>query len=155
MAKPRGLRGHLICLLALLLRGLPRARADGLVDVLQAFGVREGKDGVSIAAGICPQRNGSEESDLALRLENKTHFSIPTRHLFPDGPFPVDFSVLTTLRALKGSQSFVLSVYDVRGVQQLGVEIGRSPVFLYEDQHGHPVPEDYPHFRRVNLADGK
>ncbi|KAL8164105.1 UNVERIFIED_CONTAM: hypothetical protein K2H54_046014 [Gekko kuhli] len=132
-----------------------RALLDGLVDVLQAFGVREGKNGVSIAAGICTQRNGSEDSDLAFRLENQTHFSVPTRQLFPDGPFPEDFSVLATLRALKGSQSFLFSVYDVRGVQQLGVEIGRSPVFLYEDQHGHPVPEEYPHFHRVNLADGK
>uniref|UniRef100_L7MZG3 Thrombospondin-like N-terminal domain-containing protein n=1 Tax=Anolis carolinensis TaxID=28377 RepID=L7MZG3_ANOCA len=128
---------------------------DGFVDVLQAFGVQEGKNGVSIAAGICTQRNGSEESDLAFRLENQTHFSVPTKQLFPDGSFPVDFSVLATLRALKGSQSFLLSVYDVRGVQQLGVEIGRSPVFLYEDQLGQPAPEDYPHFRRVNLADGK
>lgn len=56
---------------------------DGLVDVLQAFGVREGKNGVSIAAGICTQRNGSDESDLAFRLENQTYFSAPTKQLFP------------------------------------------------------------------------
>lgn len=56
---------------------------DGLVDVLQAFGVREGKNGVTIAAGICTQRNGSEETDLAFRLENQTHFITPTRQLFP------------------------------------------------------------------------
>ncbi|KAL7988100.1 hypothetical protein Chor_007019 [Crotalus horridus] len=128
---------------------------DGLVDVLQAFGVQEGKNGVTIAAGICTQRNGSEETDLAFRLENRTHFITPTRQLFPDGHFPVDFSILATMRALKGSQSFLFSLYDERGVQQLGVEIGRSPVFLYEDQLGFPVPEDYPHFHRVNLADGK
>lgn len=72
-----------------------------------------------------------------------------------DGHFPVDFSILATTRALKGSQSFLFSLYDERGVQQLGVEIGRSPVFLYEDQLGFPMPEDYPHFHRVNLADGK
>uniref|UniRef100_A0A670YUV9 Thrombospondin-like N-terminal domain-containing protein n=1 Tax=Pseudonaja textilis TaxID=8673 RepID=A0A670YUV9_PSETE len=72
-----------------------------------------------------------------------------------DGPFPVDFSILATMRALKGSQSFLFSLHDERGVQQLGVEIGRSPVFLYEDQLGFPAPEDYPHFHRVNLADGK
>lgn len=72
-----------------------------------------------------------------------------------DGHFPVDFSILATMRALKGSQSFLFSLYDERGVQQLGVEIGRSPVFLYEDQLGFPAPEDYPHFHRVNLADGK
>lgn len=52
-------------------------------------------------------------------------------------------------------QSFLLSVYNEQGIQQLGVEVGRSPVFLYEDQHGKPAPEDYPLFRAINLADGK
>lgn len=35
------------------------------------------------------------------------------------------------------------------------MEIGRSPVFLYEDHEGQPTPELYPTFRRINLADGK
>ncbi|XP_026502026.1 collagen alpha-1(XI) chain-like, partial [Terrapene carolina triunguis] len=68
---------------------------------------------------------------------------------------PEDFSILATLRARRGSQAFLLSLYDERGVQQLGVEIGRSPVFLYEDQAGQPAPERYPLFSRVSLADGK
>lgn len=42
-----------------------------------------------------------------------------------------------------------------QGTQQLGLEIGRSPVFLYEDHEGQPSPELYPTFRRINLADGK
>ncbi|CAM4694283.1 unnamed protein product, partial [Caretta caretta] len=125
------------------------------VDVLRALGVRVGRDGISIAAGICPQRRGAEESDFAFRLENSTQLSAPTRQLFPDGPFPEDFSILATLRARRGSQAFLLSLYDERGVQQLGVEIGRSPVFLYEDQTGQPAPEQYPLFSRVSLADGK
>lgn len=29
-----------------------------------------------------------------------------------DSPFPVDFSVMTTVRAVKGSQVFLLSLYD-------------------------------------------
>lgn len=37
----------------------------------------------------------------------------------------------------------------------MGLEIGRSPVFLYEDHEGHPSPELYPTFRKINLADGK
>uniref|UniRef100_A0A8C3HLN8 Laminin G domain-containing protein n=1 Tax=Chrysemys picta bellii TaxID=8478 RepID=A0A8C3HLN8_CHRPI len=125
------------------------------VDVLRALGVQDGRDGVSIAAGICTQRRGAEESDFAFRLENNTQLSAPTRQLFPDGPFPEDFSILATLRARRGSQAFLLSLYDERGVQQLGVEIGRSPVFLYEDQAGQPAPERYPLFSRVSLADGK
>lgn len=71
------------------------------------------------------------------------------------GVFPEDFSILTTLKAKAGLQAFLLSIYNERGVQQLGVEIGRSPVFLYEDQTGKPAPEDYPLFRTLNLADGK
>uniref|UniRef100_A0A8B9FRY2 Thrombospondin-like N-terminal domain-containing protein n=1 Tax=Amazona collaria TaxID=241587 RepID=A0A8B9FRY2_9PSIT len=69
--------------------------------------------------------------------------------------FPKDFSILATVRARRGAQSFLLSMYDERGVQQLGLELGLSPVFLYEDQDGNPPPERYPTFRRVNLADGK
>jgi len=59
------------------------------------------------------------------------------------------------MRPKKGSQSFLLSVYNEQGIQQLGLEVGRSPVFLYEDHLGKPGPEDYPLFRGVNLADGK
>lgn len=71
------------------------------------------------------------------------------------GVFPEDFSILTTVRPKSGLQSFLLSVYNEQGVQQLGVEVGRSPVFLYEDQSGRPTPEDYPLFRGLNLVDGK
>lgn len=54
-----------------------------------------------------------------------------------------------------GLQAFLLSIYDHQGTQQLGVELGRSPVFLYQDQAARPAPEDYPLFQGVNLADGK
>ncbi|XP_067416455.1 collagen alpha-1(XI) chain-like [Emydura macquarii macquarii] len=155
MTRYPGARGPWGAQFLLLLHGLAWARAAEPVDVLQALGVQGGRDGVSITAGICPQRRGAEASDLAFRLENGTRLSAPTRQLFPDGPFPEDFSILATLRARRGSQAFLLSLYDERGVQQLGVEIGRSPVFLYEDQDGQPAPERYPLFRRVSLADGK
>lgn len=62
---------------------------------------------------------------------------------------------MATVRAKRGSQFFLLSVYDDQGAQQLGLEVGRSPVFLYEDKHGQPPPEMYPIFKKVNLADGK
>lgn len=71
------------------------------------------------------------------------------------GVFPQDFSILMTIKPKVGVQSFLLSIYNEQGIQQLGVEVGRSPVFLYEDQHGKPAPEDYPLFRAINLADGK
>lgn len=62
---------------------------------------------------------------------------------------------MALVKAKPGIQAFLLSVYNQDGIQQLGVELGRSPVFLYEDQHGRPAPEDYPLFRGVDLADGK
>lgn len=176
------------------------------VDVLQTLGMQDGRDGVSVTAGICPQRPGTEDPDFAFRVDNRTQLSAPTRQLFPgtapggrggrrahlevqteslrgqtspfrgaepplgvhwwgaqpdgflpiaDGSFPEDFSILATVRARRGGQAFLLSIYDERGVQQLGMEIGLSPVFLYEDQEGRPAPEQYPVFRRVNLADGR
>lgn len=72
-----------------------------------------------------------------------------------DGVFPEDFSIMFTIKPKAGLQSFLLSMYNQQGIQQLGVEVGRNPVFLYEDQHGKPAPEEYPLFRSVNLADGK
>uniref|UniRef100_A0A493TC72 Thrombospondin-like N-terminal domain-containing protein n=1 Tax=Anas platyrhynchos platyrhynchos TaxID=8840 RepID=A0A493TC72_ANAPP len=125
------------------------------VDVLQTLGMKDGRDGVTVTAGICTQRPGTEDPDLAFRVDNRTQLSAPTRQLFPDSSFPEDFSILATVRARRGGQAFLLSIYDERGVQQLGLELGRSPVFLYEDQDGHPPPELYPVFRKVNLADGR
>lgn len=69
--------------------------------------------------------------------------------------FPQDFSILMTIKPKAGLQSFLFSIYNEQGIQQMGVEVGRSPVFLYEDQHGNPAAEDYPLFRGINLADGK
>lgn len=71
------------------------------------------------------------------------------------GRFPENFSVMALVKAQAGLQAFLLSIYSEQGIQQLGIEMGRSPVFLYEDQNGKPAPEDYPLFRGINLADGK
>lgn len=62
---------------------------------------------------------------------------------------------MALVKAKPGVRAFLLSVYDRDGTQQLGLELGRSPLFLYEDQHGRPAPEDYPQFRGVDLADGE
>lgn len=62
---------------------------------------------------------------------------------------------MTLIKPKAGLQAFLLSIYNEQGVQQLGVELGRSPIFLYEDQNRKPSPDDYPLFRGVNLADGK
>ena len=45
------------------------------------------------------------------------------------------------MKAKKGSQAFLVSIYNEQGIQQIGLEMGRSPVFLYEDHTGKPGPE--------------
>uniref|UniRef100_A0A3B3XQI7 Thrombospondin-like N-terminal domain-containing protein n=1 Tax=Poecilia mexicana TaxID=48701 RepID=A0A3B3XQI7_9TELE len=112
-------------------------------------------EGVSLEAGLCTSRKGRAETDLSFKINKKIQLSAPTKQLFPDLPFPVDFSLMTTVKAVKGSQVFLLSLYDTQGTQQLGLELARSPVFLYEDHEGQPTPELYPTFRKINLADGK
>uniref|UniRef100_W5LKT5 Thrombospondin-like N-terminal domain-containing protein n=1 Tax=Astyanax mexicanus TaxID=7994 RepID=W5LKT5_ASTMX len=125
------------------------------VDVLKVLDFQSSPEGVKQTQGFCSVRRGSKP-DVAYRVGKQAQLSTPTKQLFPTGGvFPEDFSVLMTVKPKAGVQSFLLSVYNEQGIQQLGVEIGRTPVFLYEDQHGKPAPEEYPLFRTVNLADGK
>uniref|UniRef100_A0A3B4AQJ5 Thrombospondin-like N-terminal domain-containing protein n=1 Tax=Periophthalmus magnuspinnatus TaxID=409849 RepID=A0A3B4AQJ5_9GOBI len=127
-----------------------------LVDVLKVLELSEDMEGVSLEAGLCTSRSDQDVTDLSYKIDKKIQLSAPTKQLFPgETPFPVDFSVMTTVRPVKGSQVFLFSLYDPQGTQQLGVELARSPVFLYEDHNGQPSPDMYPIFRKVSLADGK
>ncbi|KAL6482537.1 hypothetical protein MHYP_G00106170 [Metynnis hypsauchen] len=132
-----------------------REREDNHIDVLKILDLSDRMEGVSLEAGLCTSRRGLEEVDLAYKIDKKIQVSVPTTQLFPDSEFPVDFSVLVTVRPRRGAQCFLLSVYNPDGVQQFGLELGRSPVLLYEDQKGQPSPDQYPIFKKVNLADGK
>lgn len=125
------------------------------MDILKVLDLSEDMEGVSLEAGLCTARSGQDVSDLSYKIQKKIQLSAPTKQLFPNSAFPVDFSVMTTVRPVKGSQVFLFSLYDPQGTQQLGVELARSPVFLYEDQNGQPTPDMYPIFRKVSLADGK
>uniref|UniRef100_W5MMV9 Collagen, type XI, alpha 1a n=1 Tax=Lepisosteus oculatus TaxID=7918 RepID=W5MMV9_LEPOC len=129
-------------------------RAADPVDVLKVLEFHNSPEGVRKTSGFCTNRRDSQP-DTAYSVGKQAQISAPTKQLFPGGVFPEDFSILTTIRPKAGLQSFLLSVYNEQGIQQLGVEVGRSPVFLYEDQFGKPAPEDYPLFRTLNLADGK
>uniref|UniRef100_A0A672LF89 Collagen, type XI, alpha 1a n=1 Tax=Sinocyclocheilus grahami TaxID=75366 RepID=A0A672LF89_SINGR len=124
------------------------------VDVLKVLEFPTVPEGLQKTSGFCTNRRASQP-DTAYKIGKNAQISAPTKQLFPDGVFPEDFSILTTIKPKAGIQSFLLSIYNEKGVQQLGVEVGRSPVFLYEDQTGKPAPEDYPLFRSLNLADGK
>uniref|UniRef100_A0A3B3WLD8 Thrombospondin-like N-terminal domain-containing protein n=1 Tax=Poecilia mexicana TaxID=48701 RepID=A0A3B3WLD8_9TELE len=123
------------------------------VDVLKALDFQSSPEGVRKTPGFCTVRRGSKP-DVAYRVTKNAQISAPTKQLFP-GVFPEDFSILFTIKPKARLQSFLLSIYNKQGLQQLGVEVGRAPVFLYEDQHGKPTPEEYPLFRSINLADGK
>ncbi|MEQ2168343.1 hypothetical protein GOODEAATRI_013351, partial [Goodea atripinnis] len=131
-----------------------KVRAAEPVDVLKVLAFQNYPEGVTKTAGFCANRRASKP-DSAYRVAKQIQISAPTTQLFPGGVFPEDFSILTTVRPKSGLQSFLLSIYNEQGVQQLGVEVGRSPVFLYEDQTGKPTPEDYPLFSSLNLANGK
>ncbi|XP_072703936.1 collagen alpha-1(XI) chain-like [Ciconia boyciana] len=122
------------------------------VDVLKILQLHSLPEGVKKVPGFCSQRGAG--SDVAYRITRQAQLSAPTRQLFA-GKFPEDFSIMALVKAKPGVQAFLLSIYNQDGIQQLGVELGRSPVFLYEDQHGRPAPEDYPLFRGIDLADGK
>ncbi|XP_061775709.1 collagen alpha-1(XI) chain-like isoform X2 [Nerophis ophidion] len=143
----------LAAVLVLLLQAVS-IRAAEPVDVLKVLGFKSSPPGVKKTPGFCPMRRGSKP-DIAYRVSKTAQISAPTKQLFPGGVFPEDFSILFTIKPKAGLQSFLLSLYNKQGVQQLGVEVGRAPIFQYEDQHGKPGPEDYPLFRSVNLADGK
>ncbi|CAB1454496.1 unnamed protein product [Pleuronectes platessa] len=138
----------------ILLLQAAEVRAAEPVDVLKVLDFNSSPDGVRKTTGFCTARRGSKP-DVAYRVGKQAQISAPTKQLFPGGVFPEDFSILFTIKPKAGLQSFLLSVYNKQGIQQLGVEVGRAPVFLYEDQHGKPAPEEYPLFRSVNLADGK
>ncbi|KAK9404012.1 collagen alpha-1XI chain-like [Crotalus adamanteus] len=125
------------------------------VDVLKALEFHKSPEGISKTAGICINRKNSKGSDVAYRVTKNAQLSAPTKQLYPGGKFPEDFSVLFTIKPKKGVQSFLLSIYNEHGIQQVGIEVGRSPIFLFEDQNGKPAPEDYPIFGTVNIADGK
>uniref|UniRef100_A0A8C2E8U9 Collagen, type V, alpha 3a n=1 Tax=Cyprinus carpio TaxID=7962 RepID=A0A8C2E8U9_CYPCA len=126
-----------------------------LINVLRVLELSEDMEGVSVVTGLCIERKDTSETDMAYRIDKKIQLSAPTKQFFPDSAFPENFSLMTTVKAKKNSQFFLVSLYDEQGVQQLGLEMGRSPVFLYEDHQGQPAPDLYPIFKKINLADGK
>ncbi|XP_048472448.1 collagen alpha-1(XI) chain-like [Rhincodon typus] len=126
------------------------------VDVLQVLQFNRLPEGVRTTTGFCPKRKSASSADVAYRISKKAQISAPTKQLFPGGTrFPEDFSIMALVKPKAGNQAFLLSIYSEQGMQQVGVELGRSPVFLYEDHSGKPAPEDYPIFGGINLSDGK
>nr|XP_023397915.1 collagen alpha-1(V) chain [Loxodonta africana] len=145
----------LLLLPLLLLWAPPPSRAAQPADLLKVLDFHNLPDGITKTTGFCATRRSSKGPDVAYRVTKDAQLSAPTRQLYPASAFPEDFSILATVKAKKGSQAFLVSIYNEQGIQQIGLEMGRSPVFLYEDHTGKPGPEDYPLFRGINLSDGK
>ncbi|KAJ8286900.1 hypothetical protein GJAV_G00044670 [Gymnothorax javanicus] len=124
-------------------------------DLLKILDFQSLPEGITKTTGFCKHRKSTKGPDVAYRVTKDAQLSAPTKQLYPSSAFPEDFSILATVKPKKGSQSFLMSIYNEQGIQQLGMEVGRSPIFLYEDHMGKPSPEDYPLFRGLNLADGK
>ncbi|KAM6902073.1 collagen alpha-1(V) chain-like [Xenentodon cancila] len=151
----RRIRDAQIIIAVILLFVTSRASSAEPADLLKILDFHSLPDGVTKTTGLCSHRRSTQGPDEAYRVSKDAQLSAPTIQLYPGDAFPEDFSIMATVKPKKGSQSFLLSVYNEQGIQQLGLEVGRSPVFLYEDHTGKPSPEDYPLFRGVNLADGK
>uniref|UniRef100_A0AAX7V5A4 Fibrillar collagen NC1 domain-containing protein n=1 Tax=Astatotilapia calliptera TaxID=8154 RepID=A0AAX7V5A4_ASTCA len=151
----RRIRDVQITLSVILLFITSQASSVEPADLLKILDFHSLPEGVTKTTGLCSHRRSSQGPDVAYRVSKDAQLSAPTKQLYPGDVFPEDFSIMATVKPKKGSQSFLLSLYNEQGIQQLGLEVGRSPVFLYEDHTGRPSPEDYPLFRGVNLADGK
>lgn len=151
----RRIRDAQITLAVILLFVTSQAISVEPADLLKILDFHSLPEGVTKTTGFCSHRRSTQGPDEAYRVSKDAQLSAPTKQLYTGDVFPEDFSILATVKPNKGSQSFLLSVYNEQGIQQLGLEVGRSPVFLYEDQTGKPSPEDYPLFRGINLADGK
>ncbi|XP_068025909.1 LOW QUALITY PROTEIN: collagen alpha-2(XI) chain, partial [Melanerpes formicivorus] len=119
----------------------------GSVDLLRSLQLQALPEGVRTVPGSCPGQAP------AFRITAAAQLSAPTRQLFP-GRFPVDFSILALVKAKPGLQGSLLSIYSQDGAQQLGLELGPSPAFFYQDQQGRPRLQRLS-FQGLNLADGK
>ncbi|KAL0197055.1 hypothetical protein M9458_005595, partial [Cirrhinus mrigala] len=54
-----------------------------LIDVLRVLELSEDMEGVSVEAGLCTERKGTSETDMAYRIDKKIQLSAPTKQFFP------------------------------------------------------------------------
>eukprot|EP00058_Branchiostoma_floridae_P023817 XP_002609307.1 hypothetical protein BRAFLDRAFT_86775 [Branchiostoma floridae] len=130
---------------------LPEGSAD-LIDIFQLRGLPKG---INKAIGFCENR--PDGPDVAYRVSKDATLVVPTTELFPNGAektFPVDFSVLLTVKPSLASRSYLFTVIVENNVQ-FGVQLADVDwVFLYGDAEGRPGFEESPRFN-YNVADGQ
>ncbi|KAI8518715.1 hypothetical protein Bbelb_047320, partial [Branchiostoma belcheri] len=130
---------------------LPEGSAD-LIDIFQLRGLPKG---INKAIGFCENR--PDGPDVAYRVSKDATLVVPTTELFPNDAektFPVDFSVLLTVKPSLASRSYLFTVIVENNVQ-FGVQLADVDwVFLYADGEGRPGFEESPRFNH-NVADGQ
>ncbi|XP_076140847.1 collagen alpha-1(V) chain-like, partial [Alosa pseudoharengus] len=96
------------------------ARSAEPADLLKILDFHSLPEGVTKTTGFCSHRKSAKGPDVAYRVTKDAQLSTPTKQLYPASAFPEDFSILATVRPKKGSQAFLLSLYNEQGIQQLG-----------------------------------
>uniref|UniRef100_A0A182Y5N5 LAM_G_DOMAIN domain-containing protein n=1 Tax=Anopheles stephensi TaxID=30069 RepID=A0A182Y5N5_ANOST len=133
---------------------------NGLVDMIDQFGMPSLPSGISPTTGMC---NGTRNQyqphpEPAYNLNQDTVLSIPTITSFPAG-FPIDFSLLVTLRASPNLERAPLfAVYSSDSDEILMLMVGRDVALYYYD--GNPEDDEQDQYQNmisfgVSIDDGR
>ncbi|GIX73236.1 collagen alpha-1(XI) chain [Caerostris extrusa] len=141
---------------------------EGSVDILHAVSIGQEPLGVSQSIGICDNRaiRIDDEGnpvygvpDVAFSITQTAVLTVTTSQLFT-GTFPYDFSVLATLRPNQGTESFLFTIYNNIGEEQLALGIGDNVTFMCREsmeeptlaQVSFPVPVNDGKWHRLALS---
>lgn len=114
--------------------------------------------GIHPVAGMCGDRPGAYRSvaaaHTAYHMSNSTMLTMRTDEIFVDG-FPIDFSVLLTVRASRlVGRATLFSIYSAENKKVLALTVGADVALFYEDPEGCPLVMDL-HSFGVDIADDR
>jgi len=132
-------------------------------DLLDLFTIKKLPYQTGIKASrenYCGENNDNPDG-LAYQIKRKAQISVPTDTVFgPDG-FPLEFSILATVRVKEkkraGSPMSLFSLMDETGLTQFAVEVDDNPRLIYRDGMNNEfsgTAADDPQWQ-VTLDDGK
>lgn len=117
--------------------------SDGLVDLIEEFGMPKLPSGVKPVPGMCNETRNEYQTypEAAYNLNQDTVLSIGTTQVFPNG-FPTDFSILAVLKASPNLVRVPLfSVYSSDSEEVLMLMVGMEVALYYQDTDGNPEEE--------------
>lgn len=150
---------------------------DGIVDMIAEFGFSDLPNGIQRVPGMCggsghrPKRDttitrtskttstsasysATSADGTAYHMSNETMITMSTLDIFEDG-FPIDFSVLLTLRPSRHTgRATLFSIYSSQSKKVLAMTVGRDVALYYEDPGGCPLIMDL-HSFGVDIADDR